>query len=696
MNRLSICTCLIVCLFLLSVCTKAATYNIPDEDVAGLIAAINSSNANPDADVINLAAGGTYTLTSIAGPDSFHGNTGLPIVHGPSEQVHASLTINGNGATIQRSSVAGTPLFRIFHALFADVVLDGVVIRNGYGQGSRCGGGGLYLNVSNVTILNSTITENFGFEGGGICNNNASNLKIENSTISHNRGPGGEILNHVARLSLSNTTVFDDQPDSYRSDSIVDQFSAPGSIIFKNSIVASPTGSDGIDCYAFSPISLGHNIFSDSTCGQNVQEGDQIIPDLHLGPLADNDGPTPTRALLTGGLGIDTVPLSDCTNVDGALITQDQRGVSRPRGNFCDTGAYEYDFDGTPPEISASVTGTLGNNDWYTSNVDVSWSVTDSESAVSSSSGCDVIVVTTDTNGTTLTCTATSSGGTATQSVTVKRDATAPSFNCGSPDGLWHASDVSIACTGTDPVSGVAAAGDASFSLSTSVAAGIETSNASTGSRSVCDNAGNCATAGPIAGNKVDKKAPQITLTTPTAGTYLVNQSVAANYSCADSGSGVAGCGGTAANGAAIDTATAGSKTFTVTATDNVGNTATPSTVNYTVAYGVQALYDQTRAHKSGSTIPIKIRLVDANGANVSTPSLLPHAISVIQVSSQASTEFGDAGNSNPDFNFRYDATLGGYIFNLQTTGMGTGSYMLNFIAGSPQPVYSVGFQIRR
>ena len=696
MNHLSLCTCLIVCLFLLSVCTNAATYNIPDGDVAGLIAAINSSNANPDADVINLAAGGTYTLTSIAGPDSFHGNTGLPIVHGPSEQVHASLTINGNGATIQRSSVAGTPLFRIFHVLFADVVLDGVVIRNGYGQGSRCGGGGLYLNVSNVTILNSTITENFGFEGGGICNNNASNLKIENSTISHNRGPGGEILNHVARLSLSNTTVFDDQPDSYRSDSIVDQFSPPGSIIFKNSIVASPTGSDGIDCYAFSPISLGHNIFSDSTCGQNVQAGDQIIPDLHLGPLADNDGPTPTRALLAGGPGIDTVPLSACTNVDGAVITQDQRGVSRPSGNFCDTGAYEYDSDGTPPEISPTVTGTLGDNGWYTSDVEVSWSVTEPESSISSSAGCDTTSVTVDTNEVTLTCSATSGGGTATQSVTVKRDATAPSLNCGTADGLWHAADVSIACTGTDPVSGLAAAGDASFSLSTSVAAGTETSNASTGSRSVCDNAGNCATAGSIAGNKVDKKAPEISITSPTGGTYLFNQAVAANYTCSDGGSGVANCTGTAANGSQIDTASPGSKVFSVSATDNVGNTATPATVSYSVAFGVVALYDQTRAHKSGSTIPIKIRLVDANGANVSSPALLPHAISVIQVSSQASTEFGDAGNSNPDFDFRYDAALGGYIFNLQTTGMGTGSYLLNFIAGSPTPVYSVGFQIRQ
>ena len=108
------------------------------------------------------------------------------------------------------------------------------------------------------------------------------------------------------------------------------------------------------------------------------------------------------------------------------------------------------------------------------------------------------------------------------------------------------------------------------------------------------------------------------------------------------------------------------------------------------------ALYDQTKSHKSGSTIPIKIQLVDASGANVSSSATVVHAVSVIQISSQASTSFGDSGNSNPDFDFRYDASLGGYIFNLQTTGFGTGSYLLNFVAGNSPTVYSVGFQVRQ
>ena len=91
-----------------------------------------------------------------------------------------------------------------------------------------------------------------------------------------------------------------------------------------------------------------------------------------------------------------------------------------------------------------------------------------------------------------------------------KVDKKDPSVNCGSADGNWHADDVSIGCTAGDGGSGLAVAGDASFSLSTTVAAGTEDSNASTGSHSVSDAVGHTVTAGPISGNKIDKKAPSV------------------------------------------------------------------------------------------------------------------------------------------------------------------------------------------
>ena len=43
----------------------AATFNIPDGDVTALKAALAAANTNGQADIINLATGGTYTLTAI-------------------------------------------------------------------------------------------------------------------------------------------------------------------------------------------------------------------------------------------------------------------------------------------------------------------------------------------------------------------------------------------------------------------------------------------------------------------------------------------------------------------------------------------------------------------------------------------------------------------------------------------------------
>jgi len=85
----------------------------------------------------------------------------------------------------------------------------------------------------------------------------------------------------------------------------------------------------------------------------------------------------------------------------------------------------ELNPDVTAPVIEAQVSGTLGSNGYYRSDVTVTWTVTDAESAATTS-GCDAQSVVQDTAGVTFTCSAESEGGTATQSVTIKRDATAP------------------------------------------------------------------------------------------------------------------------------------------------------------------------------------------------------------------------------------------------------------------------------
>jgi hypothetical protein len=83
--------------------------------------------------------------------------------------------------------------------------------------------------------------------------------------------------------------------------------------------------------------------------------------------------------------------------------------------------------DATPPVIVPQITGALGNNGWYLGDVTVSWSVTDPESGIASSSGCKTTTLTTDTAGATLTCSAQNGAGLSSSvPVTIKIDKTAP------------------------------------------------------------------------------------------------------------------------------------------------------------------------------------------------------------------------------------------------------------------------------
>ena len=86
--------------------------------------------------------------------------------------------------------------------------------------------------------------------------------------------------------------------------------------------------------------------------------------------------------------------------------------------------------DYTAPVVTPTVSGTLGTNGWYRSNVSVSWTVTDNESPITDRVGCDPSTVTVDVGALAFTCTATSAGGPGSGSVTVKRDTTPPTVTC--------------------------------------------------------------------------------------------------------------------------------------------------------------------------------------------------------------------------------------------------------------------------
>ena len=273
-----------------------------------------------------------------------------------------------------------------------------------------------------------------------------------------------------------------------------------------------------------------------------------------------------------------------------------------------------------------------------------------------------------------------------------------PTVRCGSVGTDWHDANVAVPCLSFDFGWGLANAADANFSLSTTVNDDEETANASTVTHAaICDKefAPNCTEEIPaISGIRVDRKDPSVVVTTPAdlTPTYILNSVINADYACSDGGSGVATCAGPVATASPIST-TIGAHTFTVTGADNVGHVVNVDRP-YNVTFAICAQYDQTAAHRVNSTVPIKIRLCDATGANVSAAAIVLTATGVTQISTSAAGVLEDAGNSNPDDRFRF-VSGGEYIFNLKTTGLSRGTYALTFTAtGDPIP-HQVQFQVR-
>ncbi len=118
--------------------------------------------------------------------------------------------------------------------------------------------------------------------------------------------------------------------------------------------------------------------------------------------------------------------------------------------------------DGTPPLITFDLTGAQGTNGWYVTPVTVRWQVSDPESGIKSSAGCDAATLTGDTSGTRLTCTATNLLDViSSASLSVKIDRTAPVVSGASADRApdnagWYTKPVTFAFAGTDALSGLA------------------------------------------------------------------------------------------------------------------------------------------------------------------------------------------------------------------------------------------------
>jgi len=233
---------------------------------------------------------------------------------------------------------------------------------------------------------------------------------------------------------------------------------------------------------------------------------------------------------------------------------------------------------------------------------------------------------------------------TSTPTFTINIDLTPPTVACTPPAVAWSATDIVVPCTAAD-TGGSGLVGPSSFSVQTNVPAGTETNNAIIPAVTVHDVAGNVSLPqGPYA-FEVDKKPPVISGPTVSPASPTFGQTVTANYSCTDGGSGVVQCGpsgsptfpATASTGPLNSPAdgSTGTHTFTVVAQDAVGNQSTPSSVTYTVSQAKPTLTWPSPAAITYGT-PLSGTQLDATANVPGTFSYKPPATTLLAAGTQA------------------------------------------------------------
>ncbi|MCU1461831.1 MAG: putative internalin [Acidimicrobiales bacterium] len=346
--------------------------------------AFTAANSHAGADTIELGSACTFTLTTVH--DLSTANSGLGN-DGP-------LTVNGNGSTITRDG--STSAFRLIRNS-SDLTLNEVNLTNGHLADDN--GAGIRNGIGSLTIVNSTLSGNStddGYQGGAIYNG-AGTVALTDSTLSGNRSYGGGISSYSGTVTVTNSTISGNSgwflggglvnqgtttvTNSTIAGNTTDYYGAgiyngtsgtltvrdstiagnsttyiaaglfnDGSATVENSIlannVAAPVGGSIVvgNCGGTgSTTDLLRNVTypADAQCPSGFFSGDP-----KLAALADNGGPTKTMALGAGSAAVDRVPVSgaDCPATD-------QRGVARPLGTACDSGAYES--TGFPTTVTA-------------------------------------------------------------------------------------------------------------------------------------------------------------------------------------------------------------------------------------------------------------------------------------------------------------------------------------------------------
>ena len=235
-------------------------------------------------------------------------------------QVGPEVTIEGpqtKGITIAGGGTTGVV------ALAGGAGLRNVTITGGKG----CVGGGIVAWNGHVTIEHTTVAGNrvecYDALGGGIY---ADSLTLINSTVTGNwsRLWAGGIF-YRRHLTMINSTVTHNTAGSGQAGGIDSNNQSTG--VLRNSIIAL---NSGLNCQAWAVLTYqGRNLTDNGTCGSSPA---MLIGDPLLGELADNGGPSKTRAFAFNSPALNAG--ASCS------VTADQRYV--PRDAKCDLGAFEF------------------------------------------------------------------------------------------------------------------------------------------------------------------------------------------------------------------------------------------------------------------------------------------------------------------------------------------------------------------
>ena len=187
------------------------------------------------------------------------------------------------------------------------------------GNSSQSFGGGIANNNGAATIANCTICNNSAPYGGGIAGIGSvlSTILVVNSTICNNSSAHGGGIYNASTLRVDSCTLTGNSSTDTPGGGIEDSYNTS----IKNSILVANTPGN------YSKSGSETNSATNSLVG-----GTYAGAGLDPRGLQDNDGATPTIALIVGSPAIDA---------GSTTLPTDQRGIARPQGSAPDIGAFE-------------------------------------------------------------------------------------------------------------------------------------------------------------------------------------------------------------------------------------------------------------------------------------------------------------------------------------------------------------------